>query len=386
MKAKYTIPKLSKKSDTWFVFFRVNNKLYQRKEQLNRIHDLVERERKFLMLCKVYHDKLKEGWNPETSDTPTLRKEKSILTVIEAFDLALENRKKLIKNDTYLNHVYKIKRIKAAITELGFENVKVVELKNRHYDTILDKVTELYNLTNNAYNRHKVALSVVLNHLVTLKILKDSFKLKIKGKKTVKKIAHVPASSEDIVKIKTYLKSNYPHFFIFWATMFHTGIRRNELLRVRLNMVDLKNNSIFMHEDITKTGIARITPIVEQLKPLLESMQIDKFPKDYYLFGSHDLKYKKKVNSNLNFTPAPNELRSWFASHLWLDEIKKNLGIDMTLYAIKKHGANEKILAGLSVDALRELFGHSSEVTTQIYITNLKEINRKEILEKGTDF
>jgi hypothetical protein len=42
-----------------------------------------------------------------------------------------------------------------------------------------------------------------------------------------------------------------------------------------------------------------------------------------------------------------------------------------------KYGANEKILAGLSVNALRELFGHSSEVTTQIYITNLQEINRK---------
>jgi site-specific recombinase XerD len=36
-----------------------------------------------------------------------------------------------------------------------------------------------------------------------------------------------------------------------------------------------------------------------------------------------------------------------------------------------------KILAGLSVNALGELFGHSSEVTTQIYITNLQEINRK---------
>jgi site-specific recombinase XerD len=58
----------------------------------------------------------------------------------------------------------------------------------------------------------------------------------------------------------------------------------------------------------------------------------------------------------------------------------------MTLYSIKKYGANEKILAGLSVNALRELFGHSSEVTTQIYITNLQEINRKEILSKSPKF
>jgi site-specific recombinase XerD len=52
----------------------------------------------------------------------------------------------------------------------------------------------------------------------------------------------------------------------------------------------------------------------------------------------------------------------------------------MTLYSIKNM-VLMKILAGLSVNALRELFGHSSEVTTQIYITNL-EINRKEILNR----
>ena len=58
----------------------------------------------------------------------------------------------------------------------------------------------------------------------------------------------------------------------------------------------------------------------------------------------------------------------------------------MTLYALKKHGANAKILAGVSIGALKDLFGHSSELTTAIYITKLKEINRKEILEKSPKF
>lgn len=65
---------------------------------------------------------------------------------------------------------------------------------------------------------------------------------------------------------------------------------------------------------------------------------------------------------------------------------KDKLKIKMTLYSIKKHSANSFILAGASVGAIKDLFGHTSEVTTQIYITNLKEINRKEILEKGTEF
>jgi integrase len=58
----------------------------------------------------------------------------------------------------------------------------------------------------------------------------------------------------------------------------------------------------------------------------------------------------------------------------------------MTLYSIKKHSANHFILAWHLLELIKDLFGHSSEVTTQIYITNLKEINRKEILEKERSF
>jgi len=380
---KYTVPKLSKAAKGWFIYFRYNEKQYRYKMNLNYIKDLKERERQFSVLKDVYRDKLKDGWNPELK---TIVAQKSILTVIEAFDLTLKNRKELVKHATYLNHLYKIKRIKQSILELNIENVKVVDLKSSHYETILDKTKELYKLTNNSYNRYKVELNAVLNSLVDLKILKSSFHLKIKNKKTVKKVAHLPASKEDILKIKTHLLANFPNYYVFWATMFHTGIRRNEMLRIRLNMVDLKNDSIYLNDDVTKNANARVTPINQYLKPLLESMHFDNLPKDYFLFGSHDLKYKKKFNKDNDFTPAPFQLRSWIASNLWRQEVKIKLGIDMNLYATKKHGANEKILAGMSKSSLKELLGHSDEATTDIYITNLKEIARKEILEKSPDF
>ena len=58
-------------------------------------------------------------------------------------------------------------------------------------------------------------------------------------------------------------------------TLFHTGARPTELLKVRLFMVDLSNDNINFDKDITKTGVARIVPINQYLKALLINMNLD---------------------------------------------------------------------------------------------------------------
>jgi site-specific recombinase XerD len=58
----------------------------------------------------------------------------------------------------------------------------------------------------------------------------------------------------------------------------------------------------------------------------------------------------------------------------------------MNMYAMKHLGANKKILAGLDIDSLRELYGHSSKLMTEKYATVIKELHRKEILDKSPDF
>lgn len=56
------------------------------------------------------------------------------------------------------------------------------------------------------------------------------------------------------------------------------------------------------------------------------------------------------------------------------------------MYAMKHTGANEKILAGIDLDALRELYGHSSKLMTEKYAKVIKEVYRKQIMEKSPEF
>ena len=367
---KYTIPKLSKTTSLWFVHFRYDGKQFRYKLHYNKIEDLKEREMAFKGLCKAILKDLQKGWNPNIKEVKTVDSE---ITFNDAFDLALATKKELIQHDTYIVLKSKVKRFKVAAESLRINDVKIAELKNRHFELILNKTATLYNLSDNSFNLYKVGLANVLNCLVDLHILKRNFKLKVKSKKVHKLPSHVPTNENNIAIIKNHLQTNFPDFYLFWVTLFHTGARPTELLKVRLFMIDLSNDNINFDKDITKNGNARTVPINQYLKTLLISMKFGNYPNYYYLFGK-------------DFKPCEIGIERKQATTLWREEIKTKLGINMTLYAIKKHSANSLILAGVSVNAIKDLFGHSSEVTTQIYITNLKEINRKEILEKGTDF
>jgi len=176
MKDKFTIPKLSKSSDTWFVFFRYNGKLYQRKEQLNRIKDLVERERKFLILCEIYHDKLKEGWNPEYLD-PINKQSK--FTLIESLRFALDKKKPNISKKTYSGYNGSVNFLETAIVNIGLKELKVIDCKRIHIKMIMEKAKELNEWSNKAHNKHLNHFKAVLSELLQWDIIENSPAFKV---------------------------------------------------------------------------------------------------------------------------------------------------------------------------------------------------------------
>jgi integrase len=383
MKDKFTVPKLSKSSSTWFVFFRFNGKLYQRKNELNRIHDLKERERQFLILCDVYHEKLKSGWNP---NVPEIIKKQSDLTLIEALKFALEKKKPNISSKTYSGYNGSLNFLETAIKTIGLTNLNIVDAKRIHVKLIMEKAKELNTWSNKAHNKHLNHFKAILSELIQWDIIEVSPAYKVDNLKVSAPDANHPASKTDMQRIRTELETNHYNFYIFCITIFFTGIRPEEILKIKLSMVNLKDSTITLPPEITKTNKKRIVPISHFLLPYYESMQFGNLPKSYYLFGSFREPGKGNLGKFEDFIPAPTHINRDTATRRWEAIVKKKLKIPMSMYAMKKAGANALILAGVSINAIKDLFGHTSEVTTQIYITNLKEVNRKEILEKGTDF
>lgn len=383
MKSIYSIPKVVKYDDlskSWFVYFRYNKILFRYKYGINYITDLKKREKEANLLRDALHQKLKEGWDPTL---PEVIQEQTNLSFAEALDFAMEKKKPNLGCKTISGYNGTVRFMKAAIEKLDFGNLPITDVKRIHIKLLVEKAKEQRKWSNNAYNKHLNHLKAILSELIQWDLIESNPAHNIKNLPVSESDANQPASVDDIEKIKKELESKHFDFWVFCLTIFHTGIRPEEITKMTLGMIDLKNNEIILPAEITKTKRKRIVPINQHLKSYYKQMEFEKLPKEYYLFGSYREAGKGNIGKFKDFIPGPTKINRDTATKRWEKIVKKELGINMNLYAMKHLGADRKILAGLEIDSLRELYGHTSHLMTEKYARAIKEVHRKNILENS---
>lgn len=386
MKSIYTIPKVVKYDDLskpWFVYFRYNKVLFRYKYGINYIDNYKKREIEANLLRDALYQKLREGWNPQI---PDLIQQQSNLTFIEALDFAIDKKIPNIGKKTLSGYSGTINFIKTAVKKIDMVQLPIVDTKRAHVKLMMEKAKEDRNWTNNAYNKHLNHLKAILSELIQWDIIETNPAHKINNLEVAESDANTPASAKEIEVIKKELETKHIEFNIFLITIFHTGIRPEEILKITLGMVDLENSEIVLPAEITKTKRKRIVPINQHLMVHYKNMSFERLPKDYYLFGSFREPGKGNIGKHKDFIPGPTHINRDTATKRWEKIVKKGLGIQMNMYALKHHGANMKILAGLELDSLRELYGHTSKLMTEKYAKVVKEVHRKNILENSPEF
>lgn len=382
MKANYSIPKITK-SKYWYVHFRYSGKQFRYKYGLNLIDNLIEKEKEAMLLCNALHIKLKNGWNPQI---PDIISQQSDLSFIDALSFAIEKKTPNIGLKTLSGYNGTIKFITTAIKTIGLEHLCIVDTKRVHIKLIIEKAKEQRTWTNNAYNKHLNHLKAILSELIQWDVIDTNPAHKINNLVVAESDANTPACADDIEKIQSELESKHYNFWVFCLTIFHTGIRPEEILKITLSMVDLVNSEIVLPAEITKTNKKRIVPINQHLMEYYRKMNFENLPKAYYLFGSYREAGRGNIGKHKDFISGPTHINRDTATKRWERIVKKGLSIQMNMYALKHLGANRKILAGLELDSLRELYGHTSKLMTEKYAKVVKEVHRKNILENSPAF
>ena len=374
-----TTPKLCKSSARWYVYFYVNGKQKRYTGNINRISNLKEREREAKILVKYFKDKIASGW---LTGTQTIEVN---YTLIDALNFALEKKKEFISHKTFLDYRNSLVFVGQAIKDINLGHLYVKDARRLHVKLIMERMKKNRKWSSKAYNKNLGYLSAIFTELMQWDIIENNPCYKIKRLKEEYSIANRPATKEEIIRIKSYLQKKHLGFYRYIVTIYHTGIRPVELTRLRVGMVDLQNQTITMPASITKgRKKQRVVPINQHLLKEYKEMNISGSKDEDYLFGR--IPCTPTNRERIDFLPSSGMLKRDTAGRYWNQLVKKDLNIDVNLYAMKHTGANAKILAGIDLEALAELYGHQSELMTKRYATVIKEVNRRLIIEKSPDF
>ncbi len=87
------------------------------------------------------------------------------------------------------------------------------------------------------------------------------------------------------VKISDYLQNNNKQMYLASCIMYYCFIRPGEMSRLKIEHINLANSTILIPSEVSKERRTAVVTIPQPLQQLFIEMQIDKYPKDYYLFS-----------------------------------------------------------------------------------------------------
>lgn len=393
-------------SKEWYVYFSFtfNGVKYDRKlrEGINRIKSRKQRTLEGTALADARHQWLKSGWNPVTDPKFKLRnavigEHAAALTVQTALQWALDKKKLATKSrQDYANQ---LEYIKSAATALGYTGLPITEFKRFNVKCLLEQLDKDKSLSNHGYNKYRDTIRALCGELLQWEVIEYNPAAKIIGRQEVESDKYQALTEDEKQRIAEYLLANHFRFFVYSLVIYHTGIRPKEVLALRISDLDLKGQMIKIVPDLdeenAKTKKVRRVPVNNELLFYLYQLELHKYPEDYYIFGSpfgpggNRGSAPGAIMGAMRpdyFLPSQNRIKRDTVTKLWHEVVKKKLGIDKYLYSMKHTGGDDKILAGVDLDALRSMYGHGNKRMTEIYTKQIKNVYRNEIIEKSPSF
>lgn len=373
---------------------------------LNRQKDRRERLLLGKSICSLAEQSLSDGWNPFAEPLKKYLKRKSEecktsdinrQTFSQAIDFAIQNghwSQKTKQGYTSTAGFYKL-----AAGNIGLANTPIHNITKQHIVQLTNQVKKDRTWSNKAVNKNVIYFAAVLKILKDWDIIPHNPAHDIAKLPETESEKYLPYTQAEKKKIFDALHDKHYRFYVLFMIVYHTGIRPKEVLSLRISDINLAGAEIKIIPDIiagnSKTKKIRRIPINPHLMQLLECLDLVEYPKNFYVFGTtygfgknHITGHKRQSRTKHPdyFNPSPNRIPRNNITLLWKELIWEGAEVHKYLYAAKHTGGNDNIMAGVDLDALKDLDGHSSKQMTEKYISKLKEVHKKKIIEKSPDF
>lgn len=254
----------------------------------------------------------------------------------------------------------------AVFLKNNFEEHDLVKV---NYSQIRSWVVSLVdqNISAASVNRKIASLKAFYKFLLKSKQIDLSPLVKHKSLKTAKKI-QIPFSVQEVQNVLTsdIFQTDFEGIRneLIVNLFYTTGVRRSELIELKLGDIDLANGNIKV---LGKRNKERMVPVVSEIIPLIkryleERSQLEVIQdKQFFLLT----KKGKKLNISLVYRL----INSYFSNVT--EKVKKSPHI------MRHSFATHLLNNGADINSVKDLLGHSSLASTQVYTHNsLSELKK----------
>jgi integrase len=143
---------------------------------------------------------------------------------------------------------------------------------------------------------------------------------------------YIPFTTEELEIIFTYLGQYSRNLLRFYSLVYWGFMRIVEITRLQISDIDLKSGTIRVKGPDAKNKTAAFIQILPPMRILLEEMNLNKYPSDYYVFTTS------------NFIPGPEKYSANAAANRWKNVVYEKLNIRKKPYSLKHTGNIHHIL------------------------------------------
>lgn len=277
---------------------------------------------------------------------PEERKDKKDSIKLSSF---IEEYKTYIRNTYSEKYLKKAVRPSFAALQKYIPDMLLNQISTRIIDQFISSASASSKHSASLYHR---TLKAAFNKAVVWNYLKDNPFNKIKTPKVPKSFPVFISESELIV-----ILNNTPMQLMkdIFTTAFYTGMRLGELVNMKWNWVNFKENIITVKnssEFNSKNKRERIIPIHQKVKTIFQNrFQLGKLPNSF-VFSRYE---GTKLNED-------------FVSKQFKKAVRAaKLNDKIHFHTLRHSFASALVQRGISLYAVKELLGHGNIKTTQIY-------------------
>lgn len=248
---------------------------------------------------------------------------------------------------------------------LEFDHDNLLEMNYGLIRAWIVKLVET-GISNRSINRKLSSLKAFYKYLLKSKQIKEDPLLKHKALKTAKRL-QVPFSKQEMDRVMQDLESANSFESVrdrlIVELFYSTGMRRAELIELRMNDVDFSNETIKV---LGKRNKERYLPLLknvqESIRRYLEFRAQLKTPSNDHLFLTNK---GNKIYATLVYRI----INSYFSNVS--SKLKKSP------HVIRHSFATHLLNEGADLNSVKELLGHSSLASTQVYTnSSLSELKK----------